>query len=361
MVPAVAVVAVAAVVAAPHASAASPHPKLPARTAAQLLAAVETSKTQALSGTIRTVTNLGLPTLPDALAGAGSGLPALLSGTHTLRLWVDGGDHQRLALLSDLDETDVVHNGADVWTYQSRTNTVTHSTLDRAAGAQDNTASKADAAAQELTPPAQATKALAAIDPTTAVTVDRTARVAGHPAYQLVLTPRATATTLVRSVTIALDAATDVPLRVRIYAAGSRSAAFETGFTEVHFAPPAASVFRFTPPAGATTTKSTTHAPTAATGTDSTATDAVARPTTTGKGWATVLELPAGTLSTTTPAGGSGDRSDRSLSSMLDRLTTPVGTSRLLTTRLLTAVITADGRVFIGAVPASVVEQAAGA
>ncbi len=86
-----------------------------------------------------------------------------------------------------------------------------------------------------MTPQQAANQALAAIDPTTAVTVDGTARVARRSAYTLILRPKDTRS-LVGSVRIAIDSKTDVPLRVQVFAKGGTSPAFETGFTTVTFA-----------------------------------------------------------------------------------------------------------------------------
>jgi outer membrane lipoprotein-sorting protein len=349
-IPALAAAAVAAVVTAPHASAASAHPALPARTPAQLIAAVEQARVDALSGTVRTIANLGLPQLPDSIGNAGSGLQALLTGTNTLRVWVDGPEHQRLALLGSLAETDVIHSGTDLWTYSSRTNTVTHRTLpaqrSRAAGERASASPDAATPEQQLTPQAQADKALTAIDPTTSVTVDRTARVAGRPAYQLVLTPRTTAT-LVSSVRIAIDAATSVPLRVQVFAAGSPSPAFETGFVSIDFARPAASIFRFTAPRGAIAPAAPGNLPGPG---NPPVTDHADHPTALGHGWTTILELPSGSLGSPGPGRPSA---------LLDRAATPGPQGRLVTTRLLTVLVTPDGRVFVGAVPAAALEKAA--
>src|SRR5581483_8692091 len=192
-VPAAALAASAGFAVAPHAFAASAHPKLPPRSAAALIAAVEQSRVQALSGTVQTIADLGLPQLPDSISGGGAGLQAMLTGTHKLRLWVDGPQRQRIALLGALAETDVVHDGADLWIYTSRTNTVTHQRLGNGAKHAPEPADTSTSA-QQLTPEAQARKFLRAVGPSTRVTVDRTARVAGRPAYQLVLAPRTPAT-----------------------------------------------------------------------------------------------------------------------------------------------------------------------
>ena len=73
---------------------------------------------------------------------------------------------------------------------------------------------------EKLTPQQAASQALAAIDPTTKVSVDGTASVAGRSAYELVLKPRDTRS-LVGDVRIAIDAKTDVPLRVQVLAEGA--------------------------------------------------------------------------------------------------------------------------------------------
>ncbi len=356
-VPVLAAAAAAAVGLAPRALAASPHPVLPARTAAQLITAAEQSRVDAVSGTVETVANLGLPALPDRMVNAGSGFAALLTGTHRLDVWADGPQRQRLALLGDLTETDVVRNGSDAWLYDSATNTAAHWSAPGASGARRADGSTAE---QQLTPQAQADAALRAVDPTTAVTVDRTARVAGRPAYQLVLTPR-TEGTLIRSVRIALDAATFAPLRVQVFVTGLSAPAWQTGFTKVSFTAPAASTFRFTPPPGATvTTRSAPAQAGGATSGDRHGGNHRAQASTVGSGWASVVEFPAGTVDLAAlRRGGAGGTPDGGTGALLDRLTTAVPQGRLLSTRLLSALVTPDGRVFLGAVPAHTLEQAA--
>ncbi|HMA47730.1 MAG TPA: hypothetical protein VKP11_11115, partial [Frankiaceae bacterium] len=161
--------------------------------------------------------------------------------------------------------------------------------------------------------------------------VDRTARVAGRPAYQLVLTPR-DGRTLIASVRIALDSATSVPLRVQVYARGQSAPAVEIGFTDVSFRVPASSVFRFTLPAGARVTER------AVTPDDVAGSSDAVRPTVIGRGWTAVLETRT-RLAT-----------DASGRQVLDRLSTPVAGGRLVTTRLVSVLLTDDGRVLAGAV-----------
>jgi outer membrane lipoprotein-sorting protein len=236
---------------------ASGQPKLAAKTAAQLLVAVENASPAGLSGTIVETAKLGLPDISGLVgSGGGSGLSleSLVTGSNTMNVWYAGKDQQRFALLGQLSEDDLIHNGTDLWSYDSSTRTVTHKTLTQ--DESDQVGSSIASSAPSLDPQTAAEKALAAIDPTTTVTVDRTARVAGRAAYQLLLTPKDTRS-LIGSVDIAIDAATSVPLRVQVFAVGASSPAFEVGFTSVSFNPPNASVFEFVPPAGASVEENT--------------------------------------------------------------------------------------------------------
>ncbi|HEY0868937.1 MAG TPA: sigma-E factor regulatory protein RseB domain-containing protein, partial [Acidothermaceae bacterium] len=233
------------------AASASGQPKLPAKTAAQLLVAVENASPAGLSGTIVETAKLGLPDISGLLGssgGSGLSLESLVTGSNTMNVWYAGKDQQRFALLGQLSEDDLIHNGSDLWSYDSSTRTVTHKTL--TPDESDQVGSSIASAAPSLDPQAAAEKALAAIDPTTEVVVDRTARVAGRAAYQLQLSPKDTRS-LIGSVQIAIDAETSVPLRLQIFAAGATSPAFQVGFTSVSFNVPNASIFKFVPPAGA--------------------------------------------------------------------------------------------------------------
>ena len=330
----------------PSAASASAHPKLPVRTAAQLLTAVQHSSVEHLSGTVVETARLGLPTLPGADNAASLNWQTLVTGTHTARVWLDGQDRQRLALLGQLSESDVVHQGRDLWTYASGSQKVEHTDL-----------GPAHASAPEVTratPQAAAEQALKAIDPSTAVTVDRTARVAGRAAYTLVLTPRDSRST-VRKVLIAIDAQHNLPLRVQVFGA-AKAPAFETGFTDVSFARPAASVFRFSPPKDAKVSTHPLDLAKAATRPGSNRTRPTARmqPTVLGSGWTSVVELPAG--NTGAAAIGAGG----STGALLSRLTTTLPSGdRLVTSALLNVLLAKDGRILVGAVSPAVLQQAA--
>jgi outer membrane lipoprotein-sorting protein len=349
----VAVVGGVAVVVALTSASASGAPNLPSRTPAQLIAAVEGSTATALSGQISETASLGIPSLPGQGSSASLSWQTFVAGTHSARVWIDGPDKQRVALLGQLSEADVVHNGPDVWTYTSDTNSVSHSVLPAEKPAQKDNGPSTEPDATDATPTAMAARILKAITPTTLVSIDSSRTVAGRDAYTLVLQPRDAHST-VQSVKIAVDATKYIPLQVQIFGSGS-TPAFQTGFTSISFTKPSASTFNFHVPAGATVTKDpfgpqTRHGDRPGPGPRSSKPDthASASPKVIGSGWTSVVELPSGL-----GAQVSG--------SLLDQLTSRVGSSgvRLLHTALINAVLMPDGRAFVGAVSPAVLEHIA--
>ncbi|MEP7025651.1 MAG: hypothetical protein ABJB47_17990 [Actinomycetota bacterium] len=238
---------------------ASAAPSLPPRTPAQLIAEIAATTTwpTALSGTITTSASLGLPSLPTGGGDPVSGT-SILSGTHTFRFWYGGPGKIRIAAPVPLGETDLRVHGSSVWLWDSKANTATHFTVpSRPAQVFPGRPGHHRAALQPManvamtpTPQQIARQLLAAIGPTTTVSVASNVMVAGRPAYQLTLAPKSTQS-LVGQVSIAVDAATHLPLRVQVTARGSASPAFSAGYTAISFAAPAASNFTFTPPPGA--------------------------------------------------------------------------------------------------------------
>ncbi|UGQ14682.1 DUF2092 domain-containing protein [Yinghuangia sp. ASG 101] len=353
-------------------------PNLPSVTAEELVARIAGARTEALSGSIRLGTHLGLPALPG---GSGAANPnALVTGTHTLRVAIDGPDRQRVGIQADLAEYNIVHNGRDVWTYDSRANKATHTTLPEDAAAPP-------AGALATTPRDAARQLLAAADPTTRVTVAGTDKVAGRDAYRLRIAPGQPGS-LIGGATVAVDAETGVPLRVVVDTAKGGKPAVDIGFTEVSFAKPSAGTFDFKPPSGAKvqerngdSSDDTKNAAgpfdlgklTASLGTEgSTNGDGVR---THGQGWTTVVELPVATglPATDDKAGADGAKPDgkppAGIAALLDKAGTPAdgpwGHGTLFTTRLATVLVTDDGRVFAGAVDGDtlrrvVAESAAG-
>lgn len=103
---------------------------------------------------------------------------------------------------------------------------------------------------QAPTPQQAARQILAALGPTTTVSVQNNVTVAGQAAYQISLAPK-DHRSLVGRIQVAIDAARHFPLRLQVFARGSAAPAFQVGFTSLTFGRPAASNFSFTPPPGA--------------------------------------------------------------------------------------------------------------
>jgi len=338
-------------------SAADASPRLPEKSAQQLLEFIAASTATEYSGTIEQSSNLGLPQLPSIGGSSSAGRSTtataldLLTASHTARVFV-GSDHRaRVQVLDQLAERDIVVNGAEVWTWDSKANTATHVTL--AADSPAKTATAPPTSELAKTPAELATQLLTSLDPSTVVTVSDTARVAGRPVYQLVLTPRS-GTTLVGSVVLAVDSETGMPLGVTISAVGQSEPAFSVQFSSIDFSAPDSSVFAFTAPVGAKVAEKSLSASDAPEG-SATRAEGTPQPTITGSGWSSIVALPAGTM----PVGAAGAPGDSS-SKLLDQLLTPVAGGKVLQTSLVSVFLAADGRVFIGAVSADQLQAAAG-
>ncbi|MCK7623658.1 DUF2092 domain-containing protein [Streptomyces sp. RS10V-4] len=358
-------------------------PDLPKISAQELIAKIAKSDVQQLSGTVKVTADLGLPALPggagvpggafggDGGKGAGGAgaaaspqakLTELASGTHTLRIAADGPGKQRVSLVGTAGDYTLVHNGADVWAYDSGSNTAVHRTAPREAGhggrhaPRDVPGDLAGATPQEL-----AKKALEAAGDTTSVTVGDTAKVAGRDAYQLVIAPRQKGST-VGSVRIAVDAANGAPLKFTLTPKGGGPAAIDVGFTRVDFAAPAADSFAFTPPKGAKVVNGDqalekagrAHGKDVPGFRDRTAPKGTGGKGTggfevIGKGWTSIATLKG--------TGGSHDKGQLAkgdAGKFLDSLGTKVsgafGSGHVFSTRLVNALLTDDGTVYVGAV-----------
>ncbi|BCB73607.1 outer membrane lipoprotein carrier protein LolA [Phytohabitans flavus] len=348
LVPAAAVAVVVGGGAAVGTLAATAEPSLPPRTAQQLLVDLQTARLDGLSGTVVQSADLGLPKLPN-LSGGGSGtadITSLLTDTNTLRVWYSGPDKTRVALMGTLGETDVIRNGKDVWLWSSKANKATHRTI-----------SDADAQAHQLpndlpiTPQEAADKALAAVDPSTEVSVGRSATIAGRDAYELVLAPR-DKTSLVGQVRIAIDATEHVPLRLEVYPKGSDQTAFQIAFTQVDFARPDDEQFRFNPPPGAAVEEETgtpeADKPDAGLPghRDGAKTPEEAGLSTVGSGWTTVMVVKGD--------GKQAEGAEASQAAQVFKALTPVsgawGSGHLLSGRLFSALITDSGNIYAGLV-----------
>ncbi|RFA10153.1 hypothetical protein B7R54_13730 [Subtercola boreus] len=339
---------------------------LPTKSAEEVLALVAGSSVTGFSGTVEQTSDLGLPSLPagagsasgssegssDSSAAAASSALELLTGSHTARVYVDtsnGAGNLRVQVLDQLAERDVIRSGDSLWLYDSAKQTAVHATAASTSAPDADPTSPAETA----TPQQLAQKFLAAADSTTDVTVGGDVTVAGRSAYDLVLTPQS-GSTLVGAVSIAVDSATGLPLRVEVTAAGAADPAFSSSFTALDLSTPPADLFSFTPPAGTTVTEKTVPSGAASTAPANPAQEQYAhvpdasKPVVTGSGWSSIVEIPAGS-----------DSSALTSSPLLAQLTTPVAGGNLLSTTLLNVFVASDGRVFAGSVPAEALEAAA--
>jgi outer membrane lipoprotein-sorting protein len=329
------------------------NPNLPPQTAAQLLAAIDNTNPSGFSGTIVEKASLGLPELPKG-AGNNAGVLDLLTGSHTSRVWYGSETKQRFALLDSLGEQDVFRNGREFWHWDSNTHTATHTVLPADAGKAPTPSETAT-----VTPEQAAQQALALIDPTTNVTTDRAAVVAGRSAYTLVLTPK-DSRSRVASVRISIDGQHKLPLGVQVYARGSNKAALDVSFTRIDFSVPSDENFTFVPPSGAKVKQSTDPAstPNRAPGTEKSPTTGPTGMKTIGKGWTTVVAV-SGVGSVDTLASQNKELSQ--LFKALPAVSGAWGHGHLFESALATALITDDGRAFIGAVDPAVLYEAVGA
>lgn len=327
--------------------AAEAEPSLPPRSAAQLLVDLQTARFEGLSGTVVQRADLGLPPIAGLLAEEGPA--SLLTGSHTLRVWHSGPDQQRVAFVDTLGQRDYIRNGRDVWLWNSRTNTATHGLLPEG----EEVAKPPEVPA---TPQEAAAQALAAVDPTTEVSVGRSATVAGRDAYELVLEPR-DAASLVHQVRIAIDATEHLPLRFEVFAEAGDPPAFELAFTQIDYARPDADQFTFNPPPGVQVTEQKDgwehpeqpKQPERPKQPGPTTEGGQPGLRTVGTGWATVFVAEVGEVERPTAAAEEAPDLDL-LAGQLPAVQGDWGSGRLFRSALVTALLTDDGRLIVGAV-----------
>ena len=328
---------------------------LPPKTAEALLVELQAPQATALSGTIVATADLGLPELPTGM-GSSAELSSLVSGSHTLRVWSDGPERTRLAMIGTAQESDVVRNGRDVWMWSSTNDTADHYVLPE----RDTSAVSPLPADLPRTPQEAAALVLASLDGTTGVSTSGVDQVAGRPVYELILTPKQT-DTLVARVVMAMDAETRIPLRVQVFSTAMSDPAYEVGFTSVDFSTPEARLFEFTPPPGATVTEHAAPSKEAMAAGSGTKPGAGASPTVVGSGWSQVViaampvDEAAGLAGATVGGNGgemasSGGLDAAALLESLPRTSGTWGSGRVLNGTLFSAILTDDGRIAIGAV-----------
>ncbi|MDN3024750.1 sigma-E factor regulatory protein RseB domain-containing protein [Streptomyces sp. S.PB5] len=358
-------------------------PDLPEISAQQLIEKIAASDVQQLSGTVKITTDLGLPDfggLGDSLTGGGGSgrgpgsgdgssadptakLTELASGTHTLRVAADGEDKQKLSLLEDAAEYSLIHNGKDVWGYDSATNEVFHATTDESFEKGSSKEEEVPATPKDLTE-----DALKAVDDTTSVTVEGTAQVAGRDAYRLVIKPKDSGST-VGQITVAVDAKTGLPLKFTLTPASGGAAVVDAGFTQISYARPAASTFDFTPPKGAKVTEEQQDGdfehslPEGGKADEDFAkgfegAEGPGGLNVIGEGWDSIATFDTGGQGI--PSGSeAGGAFGGFLDSLGDKVSGKFGEGTVFKTRLINALITDDGKMYVGAVTKDALVEAA--
>jgi outer membrane lipoprotein-sorting protein len=365
--------------------AASGDPHLPKISAHDLIEKMAASPTQHLSGNVTITTDLGLPSLPGMGSGSGGGSPfggasgspsasagqggsaadpdsklmELASGTHSLHVAVDGAGKQKVSIMEDAAEYSLIRNGGQLWAYDSGSNQAFHTAVPQ--GRQDGTAPAPSASAMPTTPQQFADQALKAAGDTTSVTVDGTSHVAGRDAYDLVVKPKQSGST-VGSIRIAVDSKTFAPLDFTLAPTGGGKAVVDVGYTKVDFSKPSASTFDFTPPKGTRVTEGKDARQQAPSQGAENPLSALGGSTVIGKGWTSIAELSlpskAGAGATTAPGSGSQDGQNL-LNSLGDKVTGAFGSGTVFHTRLVNALMTDDGKVYVGAVTQQALVDAA--
>jgi hypothetical protein len=170
---------------------------------------------------------------------------------------------------------------------------------------------------------------------------------------------------------VSVDAATGLPLAVRVEARGASAPALEVAFTSISFDEPPASTFAFVPPPGITASEVASPADLlpvgfgigdrARRGGDDDGKDVGAAP----------IERAAGSASTVRTVGEawdtvkviSGTNARAALGPLLEnapQVQLPNGSSaRLITTKLVNVLVLSDGRIVVGAVTPAALETAA--
>ena len=335
-------------------------PKLPTISAQDLLAKVQTAKVDGLSGTVSSTADLGLPAIPGLAGDRGSSqITEMLSGQHTARVAFATPDKARVSVLDNQAERVWTTDGTSAWAYDSSKREATKLTLPAHKNAKPEKAEP-----RSYDPQAVAKQFLDAIDPTTSVQVSGTEKVAGRDAYKLRLVPKTDKTT-VGSVTLAIDSKTWVPLDVTVMPRSGSKPAVEVGFTSVSFDVPSAGTFTFTPPKGVKVTDQQVPSNTGQKQLPKQVvpnrvlprkpgTPGAEKPTVIGQGWDSVVMLKGAQTSGLT---GSGP-----LAQLLAKAPTVQGSwgkGKVLTSKMVNALITDDGRVFAGLVTPDTLQAAA--
>ena len=256
---------------------------LPDLSPQQVMVLMQGADVTEFSGTIVKSSNLGLPTLEfssmmseDSIAQMEEKMPAemadfvpaviesntltqaieLISGSHTIRVYVSGQDKLRAQILDPMSQRDLIVNGNEFWVYDAKMATALTGTVDieadpaKQAEAEQKVLDYADSIALDLSSPeAIADYLVSMIGDSSTLSVGTDHSVAGRSAYQLIISPDSP-NSLVASAAVSVDSETGMPLKVGIFSTTQVEAAMTVGFESISFGSVDQGLFSFTPPAG---------------------------------------------------------------------------------------------------------------
>jgi outer membrane lipoprotein-sorting protein len=230
-------------------------PNLPATTPQRLIAAMilASRRPPSVSGTVAAHVAIGLPALPDQGAGLGpaAGFGEFLgyaNGDHEIRTWASRDGVRVAELIRPASELDFVANARSAWAWNSDRLTAYRLRLPQ--GSPTERAAGGPSELPLLTPDRLAQLTIRTLSRTSTVGLGAPTRVAGRPSYVLVVKPNASGS-LVDRIELDVDAQTNVPLAVGVYARGGSSPALSLAYRDVSYASRPPGTFVFTPPAGA--------------------------------------------------------------------------------------------------------------
>jgi hypothetical protein len=203
--------------------------------AADLRAAVLASADVPFSGYAESAGGLALP-VTDQLTS----LADLFSDRTTMRVWWRSAINNRVDVVTATGETDVHRDSEGSWTWEYESNRVTRT----------DAAPLALPAPADLLPPTLGRRLLSEASDDELSRIDPI-RIAGRDAPGLRLVPADEASSVAR-VDLWADAATGLPLKIRVFAKGATAPALDTRFLDLDLSAPGPEVTAFAPPPGAT-------------------------------------------------------------------------------------------------------------
>ncbi|MFL6140094.1 MAG: hypothetical protein ACJ74O_20155 [Frankiaceae bacterium] len=197
-----------------------------------LLASARGSTGVAYEGYVESTGSLGLPAI-----GWLKDTATLLGRTSRLRVWWGDLTHYRVDLLSPAGERDTYREGGVIVQWDSDRRRVTTTTADDG---------PRTPVAADLTPPELARRLLAPAG-RSELSTGPTGRVAGRPARRLDVRV-ADRRVLAGRISVWVDVATGLPLRVAVVPRGQHHEVLSSGFLQVRIGRPAAARLQFVPP-----------------------------------------------------------------------------------------------------------------